>query len=232
MLVAAVGNGDEAPREPWPYASYPAALPHVIGVGALDATGDVPRFSNRDPVFNDIAAPGAGIFSTFPRAITASGRAAPTRASPTAGRTTTATRRNVVRRAAGLRRGRGAARRSPVADEQPGRVRSSSTPPTTSARRRAARSARCCATRSRGWGRLDVAKAVAALAGPAARRPTATRRTTTPARRRARSGASSASSRRRSTTRTTRSTSTASPCRPRADTAQRRGRLAAARSRA
>ena len=32
VLVAAVGNGDEAPTQPWPYASYPAALPHVIGV--------------------------------------------------------------------------------------------------------------------------------------------------------------------------------------------------------
>jgi subtilase family protein len=30
----------------------------------------VPEFSNRDPVFNDIAAPGAGIFSTFPLALT------------------------------------------------------------------------------------------------------------------------------------------------------------------
>ncbi len=36
VLVAAVGNGDEAPKSPWPYASYPAALPHVLGVSALD----------------------------------------------------------------------------------------------------------------------------------------------------------------------------------------------------
>jgi subtilisin family serine protease len=35
LLVAAVGNGDEAPRQPWPFASYPAALPHVVGVSAL-----------------------------------------------------------------------------------------------------------------------------------------------------------------------------------------------------
>jgi len=71
VLVAAVGNGDEAPSEPWPYASYPAALPHVIGVSALTRTGNVPDFSNRDPVFNDISAPGVAIFSTFPTAITA-----------------------------------------------------------------------------------------------------------------------------------------------------------------
>lgn len=71
LVVAAVGNGDEAFSQPWPYASYPAALPHVIGVGALTRSGNVPEYSNRDPVFNDISAPGSGIFSTFPRALTA-----------------------------------------------------------------------------------------------------------------------------------------------------------------
>jgi subtilisin family serine protease len=72
VLVAAVGNGDEAFSQPWPYASYPAALPHVIGVSALTKSGNVPDFSNRDPIYNDIAAPGSGIFSTFPLALTAS----------------------------------------------------------------------------------------------------------------------------------------------------------------
>jgi len=71
VLVAAVGNGDEAPSQPWPYASYPAALPHVIGVSALTRTGNVPDYSNRDPVFNDLSAPGSSIFSTFPAALTA-----------------------------------------------------------------------------------------------------------------------------------------------------------------
>ena len=71
VLVAAVGNGDEAFSQPWPYASYPAALPHVIGVGALTRTGNIPDFSNRDLVYNDMVAPGSGIFSTFPAAITA-----------------------------------------------------------------------------------------------------------------------------------------------------------------
>jgi subtilisin family serine protease len=71
VLVAAVGNGDDAFSEPWPYASYPAALPHVIGVSALTQSGNIPEFSNRDLVFNDIAAPGSGVFSTFPAAITA-----------------------------------------------------------------------------------------------------------------------------------------------------------------
>lgn len=71
IVVAAVGNSDEAYTTPWPYASWPAALPHVIGVGALSRSGDVPDFSDQDPTFVDIAAPGMGIFSTFPKLLTA-----------------------------------------------------------------------------------------------------------------------------------------------------------------
>jgi subtilisin family serine protease len=70
VLVAAVGNGDEAPQSPWPFASYPAALPHVLGVSALTPSGNVPQFSNRDRIYNDISAPGQEIFSTLPRALT------------------------------------------------------------------------------------------------------------------------------------------------------------------
>jgi subtilisin family serine protease len=70
VLVAAVGNSDEAPSSPWPYASYPAALPHVIGVSALSPTGNVPSFSDRDRIYNDISAPGQEIYSTLPRALT------------------------------------------------------------------------------------------------------------------------------------------------------------------
>lgn len=72
VLVAAVGNSDEAYATPWPWASYPAALPHVVGVGALTRTGNVPDFSDRDAIFNDLVAPGVDIFSTFPAALTAS----------------------------------------------------------------------------------------------------------------------------------------------------------------
>jgi hypothetical protein len=72
VVVAAVGNGDQAPSTPWKYASYPAALPHVIGVSALAADGSVPAFSNRDKIYNDLSAPGVGIVSTLPRALTAS----------------------------------------------------------------------------------------------------------------------------------------------------------------
>jgi subtilisin family serine protease len=71
LVVAAAGNGDDAPSTPWPYASWPAALPHVLGVGALTQSGNVPAFSNRDPVYVDLVAPGVGILSTFPRALTA-----------------------------------------------------------------------------------------------------------------------------------------------------------------
>ena len=67
LVVAAVGNGTQTPKIPWPYADYPAALPHVLGVAALRQNGSVPDFSNRDKQYVDIAAPGAAIFSTIPR---------------------------------------------------------------------------------------------------------------------------------------------------------------------
>jgi subtilisin family serine protease len=71
VVVAAVGNGDQSPSSPWFYASYPAALPHVLGVSAVAETGAVPKFSNRDKIFNDLAAPGEQILSIFPRSLTA-----------------------------------------------------------------------------------------------------------------------------------------------------------------
>jgi subtilisin family serine protease len=71
LVVAAVGNSDQSPSQPWPYASWPAALPHVIGVSAVSRRGGTPAFSNRDPQFNDIAAPGVDIVSTLPRKLTA-----------------------------------------------------------------------------------------------------------------------------------------------------------------
>ncbi len=74
VVVAAVGNGDSAPRQPWPYATYPAALPHVLGVSAIARNGSSPTFSNRDKIYNDLAAPGQGIVSTLPRALTSAFR--------------------------------------------------------------------------------------------------------------------------------------------------------------
>jgi subtilisin family serine protease len=70
VVVAAVGNGDQAPSFPWRYANYPAALAHVIGVSAVARDGSVPSFSNSDAVHNDVSAPGEDILSTLPRALT------------------------------------------------------------------------------------------------------------------------------------------------------------------
>jgi subtilase family protein len=70
LVVAAVGNGADAPSKPWRFAGYPAALPHVLGVAAYGRSGDVPSFSNRDPVYVDLAAPGQDMLSLFPRSLT------------------------------------------------------------------------------------------------------------------------------------------------------------------
>jgi subtilisin family serine protease len=69
VVVAAVGNGQESPTNPWRYADYPAALPHVIGVSAIGRHGSVPAFSNRDAAYVDLAAPGVDIVSTVPRSL-------------------------------------------------------------------------------------------------------------------------------------------------------------------
>ena len=84
VVVAAVGNGPQSPRTPWMFADYPAALPHVIGVSAIRQDGSVPRYSNRDAIYVDLAAPGDGIFSTIPR------EHGPRRAAADPGRTPTA----------------------------------------------------------------------------------------------------------------------------------------------
>jgi subtilisin family serine protease len=70
LVVAAVGNGNDAPTKPWPYASYPAAFPHVLGVSAYGRSGRVPMFSNRDAQYVDLTAPGMDMVSLFPRALT------------------------------------------------------------------------------------------------------------------------------------------------------------------
>jgi subtilisin family serine protease len=67
VVVVAVGNGPDSPATPWNHADWPAALPHVIGVAALREDGSIPAYSNRDPLFVDISAPGDRIFSTIPQ---------------------------------------------------------------------------------------------------------------------------------------------------------------------
>jgi SpoIID/LytB domain protein len=66
VLVAPTGNSDGGETF-YPYASYPAALQHVIGVSAEDHGGTIPTFSNRDPRFNDLAAPGTDLVTTVSR---------------------------------------------------------------------------------------------------------------------------------------------------------------------
>ena len=80
VIVAAVGNNTDTPPRPWPYASYPAALPHVLGVSALARDGSVPVFSHRDKIYNDIAAPGVGILRPSRAASRPRPRSAPSRA--------------------------------------------------------------------------------------------------------------------------------------------------------
>jgi stage II sporulation protein D len=63
VIVAATGNSPN----PYRFASYPAALPHVLGVSAIGPDTRTPRFSNRDAIFNDLAAPGLEIVTTVPR---------------------------------------------------------------------------------------------------------------------------------------------------------------------
>jgi subtilisin family serine protease len=72
IVVAAAGNCSTGTC-PELYASYPAALPHVIGVGALNPSGGTPLFSNRDRAFVDLAAPGVEILSTYPRKLSRAG---------------------------------------------------------------------------------------------------------------------------------------------------------------
>ena len=72
LVVAAAGNGNDAPTRPWPYASYPAAFPHVLGVSAYGKSGRVPMFSNRDGQYVDLTAPGIDMVSLFPRSLTRS----------------------------------------------------------------------------------------------------------------------------------------------------------------
>ena len=71
VIVSVTGNCDSVC--PYRYASYPAALPHVLGVSAIRIDSTVPAFSNRDSRYNDLAAPGVGIVTTFPTALSVAG---------------------------------------------------------------------------------------------------------------------------------------------------------------
>jgi len=71
LVVASVGNNPYPEGGVWHFAGYPAALPHVLGVGSFGRNGDVSAFSNRDDVYVDLAAPGEDMFSLLPLDLTA-----------------------------------------------------------------------------------------------------------------------------------------------------------------
>ena len=70
LVVASVGNNPYQDPRPWPFAGYPAALPHVLGIGSFGRDGDVSAFSNHDDRYLDLIAPGEEMFSLLPRALT------------------------------------------------------------------------------------------------------------------------------------------------------------------
>jgi len=166
VVVAAVGNGDQSPREPWHFASYPSALPHVLGVSAFAQDGSVPDFSNRDAVFNDISAPGEGILSTLPLALTAPFQGCPDQGYSDCGPEDyrdaegTSFAAPQVSAAAGMLL-------SVDPDLAPNQVTTILERTATDAN--AGNGCRRCPLRRdafTGWGRLDVQAAIAALSGP------------------------------------------------------------------
>ncbi len=154
LVVAATGNCQAAC--PYKYASYPAALPHVLGVSALNQNGATPGFSNRDALYNDIGAPGRGIVSTFPLELTDPSCAEP-------GYSTCATVED-------YRRGEGTSFAAPLVTAAAAQL-FAQRPELTSSQVAAVleRSSTDVQDpgrdRQSGWGRLDVAAASAALAG-------------------------------------------------------------------
>jgi Subtilase family len=166
VVVAAVGNGPQSPQTPWPYAHYPAALPHVLGVAALAQDGSVPEFSNRDSIYVDIAAPGEGIVSTLPRKMTADKASCPEQGYSPCGpfefRTAEGTSFAApqVSAAAALVLGL----RPDLRPEQVSSLLERSAVDVSAANG----CRRCPLQRDRftGWGRLDVLQALQALAGP------------------------------------------------------------------
>ena len=176
--------------------------------------GSVPAFSNRDAVYNDIAAPGVGIVSTLPRALTADAPELP-RAGLLALRAAGVPRRRTARRTRPPQVSAAAAlliaMRPALAPDQVTALLERSAD-RRQRRRPAARAAPRAATRYSGWGRARRRGGAEGAQRARCRRPTATRRTTTPATGRSRSTAARSTSRRRSTTGTTTSTSTRSGC--------------------
>ena len=162
-------------------ASYPAALPHVIGVSALARDGSVPAFSNRDPIYNDIAAPGQDIVSTFPRQLTNDRPTCDEQGySPCGPRSTAAPRGRPSRRRGLQLQRRSCSRRGRRSSLTRSRV-SSSARRWTRTHRPAVAAARCSATRSAA-GDGSTWRSRSRRSRARSPRRTGTRRTTTLAR--------------------------------------------------
>ena len=123
VVVAAVGNADQAPRSPWPYASYPAALPHVhrrerarqgrVRAALLEPRPDLQRPRSTGPGARlHLPAPADRAAGELPRAglLDLRLRRLPQRGG------------HVLRGAAGHRRRRAPARRASPAPAGPGRA--------------------------------------------------------------------------------------------------------------
>ena len=133
-MVAAVGNGDEAPTTPWKLRELPGrAAPRDrcqrARAGRLRAGVLEPRRAST----TTWPRPGVGIVSTLPRALTAEQPACADQGYSICGPPEFRTRgRDLVRRRAGLRRRRAAARRRARRSRPTRSPRSSSVRPTTS----------------------------------------------------------------------------------------------------
>ena len=176
-MVAAVGNGDEAPTEPWPFASYPAALPHVIGVGALTRHGQRARTSRTATrVYNDIVrarAPGSSRRSraTLDRAAPGLRRPGLLRLRPARLPRPARARRSPRRRS--RRPPRCCSRADPaLTPDQVAYARSSARADDVNAASGCTHVPAAAATRSPAGDASTSRRRSAALAGPAARRPT------------------------------------------------------------
>ena len=142
-------------------------LPHVLGVSALSETGGVPKFSNRDKVYNDLAAPGDRILSIFPRPLTlALSRLC--RAGLLELRAGGVSRGagHLLRRSAGVRRRRAPPRPSAAAPPRAGDGDPRADRGRRQLRRPVVPPASRAATSTPAAAGSDVAAAIAALAGP------------------------------------------------------------------
>ena len=138
----------------------------MIGVSALTHSGNVPDFSDRDAIFNDISAPGDGIFSTFPLALTAQKPLCVDQGFSDCGSNDYANPEGTSFAAPQVSAAAAVlfAINPALTNDQVSTILEHSTDDVNAA----SGCSKCPPLRDAysGWGRLDVAKAVAALAGP------------------------------------------------------------------